>query len=610
MLCGLSTDIYTRREDGTLGVAVGLHLPHVSSQATLSIIQSFARLGARVQSARKIVEAQEISPSIRTFQTEVQSHLLKFYDAISKHETDTMSNRMRYRSLINLYTGVAEAFQPLEALLDVGLLRKSTGHAAEDALLLDSLVEAILRQQMINLSFENAAMQALVGCFNKCFATFWYPVSMWFTTGAHPRGAASFIRSIDESTVTLPKFWRGAYAIDERYSPRFLHSHLKSILTAGKTTAFLSRISSCAVQPKAGADIHRHPTLLTDTEASGLELVQETIDASIRRLCLEGSADTKKSLMRELRERWHLHDTIHALQQVYLAEQGSVNDKVNIAIFKLLDEGQRWKDRFLLTDIFQQNFEEILLMPYDRLTASVDFDHRSSNARERSLVKLEAIKIHCALSQPLANIIETPVTSVLQRIAVFLMQIARAKNCLDQHVGNRSRGRSHMMRMGVLQMSLEHRMRWFVNLIHSYISLDVLAPTVDALWDRLPKSEDVDAAIEELARFGASLERGCFLSKQLIPTQQAVISLLDLCVVLMDTRDSIAPAWARMSDDSTNGKSTQTVDLGKLGELHNSYKQLITFIHAGVKDGARLTGDTRMELLASDIALEIALLKK
>lgn len=622
MLCGLSTDTYTSREDGTLDVADGLQLRDISSSATISIAKDLARLGTQVESARKIVQAHETSPVMRTFQTEIRAHLLKFYDTISGHENDTMSYSRKYRSLISLFNGVTQASMPLKALLNIALLRKSPGHATENALLLDDLIEAILQQQVVGSPFENVTMQALVGCFNRCFAIFWRPISIWFSTGVYTRSTESFIRSSNEGAISLQNFWRDAYAIVESHSPKFLHSHLVSILTAGKTTAFLSRISSCSAELRSKTGGPGRSILLIEPQASELKLVQETIDASLRRLCLEECVSMKRSLMKELCEHWHLHNTVHALQQVYLAEHGNINDKVNVAIFKLLDEGKRWKDRFLLTDIFQANFEKIFPIPYDRLTVTVDFDHRSSNARERSLVKLEAIKIHCAISQPLANIIEPPVISILQRIAVFLMQIGRAKNCLDQNVGNKSRGRSHMMRLGVLQMNLEHRMRWFVNLIHNYISLDVLSPSVDTLWDKLSKSEDVDAAIKELARFGASLEQGCFLSKGLIPTQEAVVSLFDLSVVLMDTRGSDQAMRIPTSNNSSKGESTQSTDhtrsagdtqavnSGKLMELHNSYQQLVTFIHAGVKDGARFTGDSRMELLASDIALEIALLKK
>lgn len=623
MLHGLPTSLFEIGPASRVTSTKAATIMGTSVESSQSVLARFAQLGSITVPMKAWTQTNEQSSTMCRFQSIVETALGEFLGELQEAERSTIDPDLESPTCIHLLSRLTERIRPVELL--ISCLPAASGHNRE-VRLLDSLVQLIIQQDTIG-----APTTGLVAAFTSCFETYWRPVEAWLQGGNVACDGITFLHAAREKDLPLDGLWRGLFDFtfneDAAYeAPAFLQPFIADFMTIGKTAYMLNKLDQQAVIHKVSI----LPNWMDSVLLHGRHMF-EPFESCLQRAMqkrLAMSQGLSKGLLNHLHADWGFRQRVTATELVYLAKIGSVNDRAYTALFHLWDRSryQEWGDQHVLTGIFQDAFADADGIDSSRLTASFVPTDRSTDSRNRSLVQLEAIRLNLALSWPLANIIDAGAVSVLQRVAILLIQTARAKDVLDQYSTRFNPDRISNAETRRAVMSLQQRLRWFVDTLHSYLAFDVLSSTSLNLSVSSSEASDLDAVILEFKSAIESLERGCLLSEDMSSSHQALISILDLAVVLSDlclrnrpaTADASADAMSDGGDsaDESLSKSVSQLptssiepDGAKLRGLSATFHSLLTFVQAGLREASRLNSDDRLELFADDIALELASLK-
>lgn len=198
--------------------------------------------------------------------------------------------------------------------------------------------------------------------------------------------------------------------------------------------------------------------------------------------------------------------------------------------------------------------------------------------------------------------------------------------------------------MSRLVIYLRHRLMWFADSIRSYLAMSVLPGHSRSLRERLTAAIDVDAMSEVCTDCSNKLQEQCLLSKNLAPINQAIISILDLAVVVYETltqnrqesgtvhfnrsrtnrkrylpdhegyhsssSSDEAEAFDDGSDDGYSGDDEEPPViqdvLGNLERAKEQFDRLCPFVASGLKSIARSRGEKQWQILAERLDWERA----
>ncbi|KAK4991631.1 hypothetical protein LTR50_001639 [Elasticomyces elasticus] len=129
------------------------------------------------------------------------------------------------------------------------------------------------------------------------------------------------------------------------------------------------------------------------------------------------------------------------------------------------------------------------------------------------------------------------------------------------------------------KLALRQRLLWFADTLLTYMTMDVLKPTLLQARTRLRQATDIDAMATAFAQLVTRLEAQLLLPSTLKPITTAIASLLDLPLAL-------SHVW----------ETNVTVD-----ELGNGYVRLLTFVTHGIQSISR-DGEQSWGLLAEKLS--------
>ena len=139
-------------------------------------------------------------------------------------------------------------------------------------------------------------------------------------------------------------------------------------------------------------------------------------------------------LREELDDECGLWRTFDALHSIFLGKSGWVWDAIDGRIFERIDQGNRtWNDRYILTELYRNGFQEIESIDTNRITARASrSSSRDMQSQRRSVKMLGDLAPSYSLPWPVANIVSTGALQSYKRISTFLIQIRRARYVLER----------------------------------------------------------------------------------------------------------------------------------------------------------------------------------
>jgi gamma-tubulin complex component 5 len=525
MLQGLPTSIFLRLDDD-VKVDRRYALAHSSNQALASLLQSFSKIGSKLDAVRRFTKLSQKIPYMQTFCRGVEERLLAFDSVLSQVQCKYLSAGSTV-SLIQLLVDVRQHSREL-ALLGEMIAKLGKDSPDQPMRCLDLLYDLIC---MLEALGDEHSFRHLAELFFVCFKTYSSSIRLWMETGqVDASDSAFFVRTTNRETGDLRTLWHDWFVLDTGHRqeriPQFLETSVQKVFTAGKSMVFLRYLN-------ASPDTSEAPEAMSFediySQDSPLSLPFPALVESAFERLVDVDHSLSASLLRtELDQQCGLWSSLDALQHVYLGKDMSAVSVVDAKLFELIDRGRSWDDRYLLTEISRTAFNLVPVIDTSRLLVRPTGTSSRDQSHHRTVRILEAISIDYGLPWPIANIITEEAIHSYQRISTFLMQIRRAKHAIvKQRITTPDNN-------DTLVHALHHNMLWVLDFIYGHLTYLVISTATQSLHKALSEAQDVDAMISAHQSFMASLEAQCLLSKDLTHIHDAIINLLDLCIHFAD----------------------------------------------------------------------------
>ena len=351
MLHGLPTWLFNigpRKQVSAVGTVT---LINVSADAARSVLDGLASMGSKVVPLRAWVDTDEQSPTLRRFQASVGVLLRDLSAELQDVERAAIMPEHNPPTVITLLSELSERVHMIDLL--GSCLPAPTGHNRE-VRLLNNIARTITEQEAVGAQTEN-----LTDAFIQCFETYWRPVESWLQGGNIACDGISFVHAANEKDLPLDGLWRGlfdyTYTQDGAFeAPTFLQSFMAQFMTVGKTAYMLDKLGQKGTIFQAPVPDDWLGAVLNH-DRQPFEPFEDCLKRAIETR-LSMSEGLSKGLLRHLHDQWAFRKTIVAIELVYLARVGSINDKAHSALFNLIDRSQyqEWQDQYILTGIFQE----------------------------------------------------------------------------------------------------------------------------------------------------------------------------------------------------------------------------------------------------------------
>ncbi|KAI4163700.1 MAG: hypothetical protein LQ342_002734 [Letrouitia transgressa] len=645
MLLGLPSPIYDKIARGTYAISGRYEVRHMSQDSLNDILHEFGDISRRLSLVRDWIIADESIPFLQTLQAALATRLSAIDNAISMMQARLLdSKRPRSTSLLLFRDEVQTIISPLIPFNDIVAaleLEKKPRHALQT---LELLYRKTCELHSIG---DIEAAERLVSVFFDCLNTYLRPIRRWMESGEiiGPK-EVSFIEE-SRQEVPMGSFWDCQYklaydASSQIRAPDFLNLAAKRILNTGKSVQFLKKLgmpstSQACYSRIEPLDLKRACAI---TESQNLSPFSENFMSALDQWISSMFRSSAAVLRKQLETSCGLYRSIEALQLIYFFRNGVLSDHFAKTVFERMDRGKiAWDDSFLLTELVQNIFATTPHIDLERLSVrSLTGLHRDVQDQWRSVKVFESLRVIYTLSWPVANIIKEESMFAYQRVFVLLMQVQRAKQILERRFPRPTLlSLDKEDRVKILTFSLRHRLLWFSNTVWTYLTEFVLSVSSKAMRLKMEKAEDLDEMIVVHHNFILHLQDQCLISKRLAPIHQAVMSMLDLVIVFSDAhvrytapasfernKQSIAlvstkkvPRSRRNLDpdsrSSDESESAAEVDASyvsiaetpyaeRLKKLHETFKQLHSFVTAGLQGVSRAGGEPCWAMLADCLA--------
>ena len=615
----------------------------VSNETVRELLISLTAIGEQAAFVKQWLGEPQTLSFIQTMQTGIESILQEFEAAICSMESRLLNpSGLELATLAVLHEEVKESSLSLDTI--AGFLRQIERHSTDEIGCLELLYEWTCSEQIVG---SRRMVQHLWRLFLNVFQSYLIPLTQWIENGEidihqHP----TFIRSLEDATNPC-QLWLGWYAMDDSNGatrvPKFLQPAAKRLFTVGKMQAFLGHLSSSdRLQPP------EHTGSISLERLGSIDLIalvplsesfESAIDSALRPCEVACSTMLRERLGNECGLwRW-----LDAAEYVFFAKDGHLVDTLEARIFEKLDKGSpTWNDKYLLHDLLESIYahSDAVAVDVGQIRINMKQISRAQLERQRrSVAIINSLSFDYLPPWPVANIIPDGSRSSYRRVALFLMQIRRARFSLERQCHEAVMTRSLDINHGdhCLAQKIHCNLLRFVNVLYDLLTSLVITTTTLKMRDRLNQAVDIDEMIQVHKTYIVDLEEGCLVAKRVAPVHGALVAVLDLCIRFSDLVTT--PSQTRLSDhearsfvsaasrpkrrhrgenfeadsseedeeegyEAEEGFSTfvtfdEATYQGQLKEIEQQFRRHHAFIVAGLSSMARVAKDgTRWELLA------------
>ena len=632
-LLGLPTSVFSQDDEGHISVSESNFLKHTSQESLTDQLQGFAAIATKLLSIRHWVERDARFPLEEAFQTALASRLEIVDRALSTIQSKILScNAQAVKTLLNLYNETLSISGLLLQVHDTLLELDNTSNLERPFRILECLFDKACIRQSIG---DAEGYTYIANLFFDCFQTYLRPVRLWMEKGQLTGCDGVFFIKKEEKDVQLNSVWRDQYHLikdsnGELHAPRFLHLAAKKIFDTGKSVDFLRRLgweSHDLLQNPPEDVALTYQSICMSPNIDLFSPFAELFNVALNRWIARKHQVIE--LCAQLESHCSLQSSLDALEYIYFTN-GALNPDVNSNIFEKIDTGQyRWNNGFVMTELFKATLTRI---PFDRLRFC---PRPATEVAGRSMSALEDFRVSYTLPWPVANVISTDSITVYQRVSIFLTQLQRAKYLLQRQRINKIVQAADMNPF-LEFYKLRHRLLWLTNTILTYINDMVLRVATAEMRIAIARA-DFDSMIEVHHAYISRLEDQCLLLKKHRSIHQAIISLLDLTVLLSDVQacharrkisstsegrfrdakiehselEAVAKPGSEVEDSDSDSDESgfgstrhlEAPDVVKLKDMLGTFRNLHCLITAAVRGLSKADSAPCWEMLASCLAM-------
>ncbi|KAK3325548.1 Spc98 family-domain-containing protein [Apodospora peruviana] len=534
-------DLETTLFDSRCEPVTTYQLADVSWQTHKALATSFAECGRKLAPLRDFVKRQQQVPLLQVFQDSLQKALRSFDRELAAIQGRFVSVQQDVVvSLLAVLAELSPYLLPLYALSGIiqQLQEERNPHAFR---YLELLFDAV---GMAQIEGRRGAYALLGRIFFDCFQVYLKPIRLWMEEGKLVPGDRTFFVSGPSTKQPLHQIWKSRFNLlrspeGTLHAPRFLQPAITRIFTTGKSIVVLKHLKQHESLRKQRDRNEPQMDFATvcpeDVEfAPFSELFGAAFDGWIQSKHHTASATLHALLFNS----YGLSQGLDALEYIYLMSDGSKSHAFASAVFRHLDSfSAAWKDRFTLTEIAQEAFSTCV--DTYRLSAEVGPHSVAQSATaSRSSVRLglPTIRLGYRLPWPVRIIVPEEAIEGYHRMFTFLLQIRRTIFVLTHPILSfqADRDGSATDRSPKYYL-LRTKTLWFCNILLTYLTTLVLAPSMAKLRDDLRNAVDVDEMVAAHAEFINRITSESCQGPKLQPIRDCILDILDLAIKAEDT---------------------------------------------------------------------------
>ena len=586
MLRSLPTFMYVICENGRILYSRRYCTVNSSDSSTTNLLGHLADMGTQLGLIRKWIKKPASSPLQQMFQSALAIRMANIDRELSLLEANALSRK----KIITLSSMKKDVMNASRYMLKVAELLQSV-NAVDESLVSFKVLEVLYDASCLSQSTGDIGEYTYMAeLFLECFLTYLKPVAEWMEEGELAQWHHEFFISKNEETVGAEILGREQFDLRHTsegslMAPVFLHSFALKILNTGKNVNFQRRLGRRTSAPD---------TLLSDC-ASGLHIDVQEESKNLRpfselfHVALNDWIDCRYRISSVC--LWQhltvcgLQSSLDALEYIFFCRNGFLTGQIVSAISDRLDRyPATWNDRSALTGLFRSAFGAISCVDTQRITVQSYGGVLFFQGRRKTVADLGSFSIHYPLAWSVANVFRPESTGTYQRILTILIQVQWAKYLLE---GQRFTAINPILlrsNEGESAFLLRHRLLWFINLIFTYLSDVVLAPSASQLRFEITKAKDIDEMVATHETYLVRLEDRCLLSQKFRPVYQAVVALLDVAVRFAEIHSILT------SQTSTRESDTTTTVHGLSSDKFGNQNQAVILSARDIRvdDGQRL----------------------
>ncbi|KAK6339355.1 hypothetical protein TWF718_008775 [Orbilia javanica] len=577
-LYGLAGSLYKFQDDGSINVLTTYILPTTSPGSLIDILDHFAAKAVILQKLRTFCKSLErrcllarSSPTTHDAIAPAQSFVDAIQSAILEWELDTLAkieekyvHHSKDRkedvmvSLLQLQRQLdpsLEKFSPLYEIITALERGLAEGGLSEPAARVSFHLELLFKKSCEAESNGRLDIfRFLRGIFLKCLRIYLRPIAKWMELGdlREADGLGAFFihfanngdeedEGDDSETSQLAKLWRGRYVLDQDergtiVAPSFIRECGRKIFVVGKSVLFLRRLGE-DVAGFMGKEVGLKEALdeLNElTEKEGRRSLVSFNDALLVAMA-EWVDKTHRDVSGRLRDILYyecgLWDSLNAMVDVYFMRDGYAMAGFCGTLFERVDKGTRWDDRFLLTELVQSVYSENRVVEIGKVAVKT----RRVEGDKKGVKALGMLDVEYRLTWPLMNIFTVESIAVCKKIWGFLLMIRRSRSALEKMKMNRA-GRGKYDQGEKVAYTVRWRLLTFISLLQAFLVDLVIQPQVESLKKGLEGAVDIDEMIGVQEEHFRKIAELCLVSGRMAPLYQAVVSVMELAVVLAESQ--------------------------------------------------------------------------
>ena len=645
MLLGLPTSIFNLDDTQDVPISSEFSIRHVSQGAFTTLLGQFAEIGRRLGKLRSWSRRSTVISLEQTFQSAIGSRLRDVDHSLSEMQANFLRpNTKPMPSLLQLLNEVCNVSRPIQQVYDILVESETTSSANLTFAILEHLFDRSCVNQSIG---DEDGYKYMAKLFFECFQTYLKPVQYWMEHGLLSNPDQMLFIGKRQEDVPLGSIWQSQYHLihdtnANLHAPKFLHVAAKKIFNTGKSVIFLKHL---------GHEEDNWPNESSNTLAMNYESVcqpaelgmigpfAELFDMAFDAWIASKHHSSSLMLRTKLDSECGLKKSLDALDYIYFFRNGALSTTMAFKLFDWMNRGDReWRDDILLTELFQETFNAVsCIEPQCLEVRSVHIPGSKNHLQTaRSMAALQNLGIFYTLPWPVANIVRAETLAIRGRVFVFLLQIRRAKYLLQKH-GLRRNTAPTFNNIVVSFYRLHHQLQWFTDTILTYTNM-VLSATSIEMRLNMKRAEDVDAMIEIHEAYISQVQHRCLLSKAQGPIHQAIVSVLDLTILLSDisavhsSQPNAREKGSRMlhtartpaqrqntnldSDEDEDGdeldgaddnsiSNTALANTDQLDSVSDTFKKLHSYILAAVQEISKADSASCWEILNSSLAVGV-----
>ena len=632
MLMQLPTNIFQKSNHGQFRIVGTYHIHGVSTEALDDIITSFIFVGQELANVYDWVCRAEVVHMLQTLQAALRNKLQSIAALVTEIETRLLHPEYQTQvTLLSLLFEVQAATRPIQSINHL-ISVQQVAQAKKPFVFLESIYDGICLAE----STEDEDVYKFFGeLFFQCLKAYLKPVFEWIEYGRLEVDGEVFFVMKNGKEPSKESLWSEQYMLRHNsdgvlYAPHFLHLKVQKIFTSGKSIAFMRSLGLETLEMNQGLSSIA-PTDFGSVgglnHADMMQPFSERLGAALDDWVNSRHQFSSLNLREIMAARYGLWRALDALEYIYLSRNGAITSHVTFGIFSRIDKSKTaWNDHFILTELFREAYGPLDCVSTGQLSVRSKEDKgRDLPNRQRTMGSLACLVVGYKLPWPIANVIRPHSEDIYQRVFVLLLQVLRAKEMLSRKVtSSLSIGKDDSNTTAII-LSLRHRLLWFVNTLHSYLTTTVLSRACSVFRTEIEKSDDLDEMIAAHDTHVTRLKSQCLISEKLASTHQAIVSLLDLAVLFSDLRTSLEQelvmragparthhrdklgASSDIEDDDTPTKRVSATkdgqQLTKIRKLPLTLRRLLGFILAGLREANRSGAEPCWGILIEELAV-------